>query len=89
MMLVSMVPDFFPRVSISSVVSFWVFYIVSTSFFRCWMVLLNSIICLVVFSCISLSELLMLFLVSSTSIMRYDFKSESCFLGVLGYPGLA
>ena len=20
--------------------------------------------------------------------MRYDFKSESCFLGVLGYPGL-
>jgi hypothetical protein len=26
---------------------------------------------------------------SSTSIMRYDFKSVSCFLGVLGYPGLA
>jgi hypothetical protein len=21
--------------------------------------------------------------------MRYDFKSDSCFLGVLGYPGLA
>ena len=21
--------------------------------------------------------------------MRYDYKSESCFLGVLGYPGLA
>jgi hypothetical protein len=21
--------------------------------------------------------------------MRYDFKSESCFLGVLDYPGLA
>jgi hypothetical protein len=21
--------------------------------------------------------------------MRYDFKSKSCFLGVLGYPGLA
>ena len=21
--------------------------------------------------------------------MRYDFKSEYCFLGVLGYPGLA
>ena len=20
--------------------------------------------------------------------MRYDFKSESCFLGMLGYPGL-
>ena len=29
------------------------------------------------------------FLKSSTSIMRYDFKSESCFSGVLGYPGLA
>ena len=28
------------------------------------------------------------FLKSSTSIMRYDFKSESYFLGVLGYPGL-
>jgi hypothetical protein len=40
-----------------------------------------------VFYCISLSELLMLFLKSSVSIMRYDFKSESCFLGVLEYPG--
>jgi hypothetical protein len=29
------------------------------------------------------------FLKSSTSIIRYDFKSESCFSGVLGYPGLA
>jgi hypothetical protein len=44
---------------------------------------------LAVFSCISFSELLMPFLKSSTSIMRYDFKSESCFSGVLGYPGLA
>ena len=41
------------------------------------------------FSCISLSELLKSFLMSSTRIMRYDFKSESCFSGVLGYPGLA
>jgi hypothetical protein len=32
-----------------------------------------------VFSCISLSELLKSFLMSSTSIMRYDFKSESLF----------
>jgi hypothetical protein len=30
----------------------------------------------------------MLFLKSSTSIMRYDIKSESYFSGVLGYPGL-
>jgi hypothetical protein len=29
------------------------------------------------------------FLKSSTSIMRHDFKYESCFSGVLGYPGLA
>ena len=28
-------------------------------------------------------------LTEANSIMRYDFKSESCFLGVLGYPGLA
>ena len=42
-----------------------------------------------VFSCISLRELFMSFLKSSIIIMRYDFKSESCFSGVLGYPGLA
>ena len=28
------------------------------------------------------------YLKSSASIMRYVFKSKSCFLGVLGYPGL-
>jgi hypothetical protein len=49
---------------------------------------LRTSTCLAVFSCISLSELLMPFLKSSTTIMRYDFKSVSCFLGVLGYPGL-
>ena len=26
---------------------------------------------------------------SSTSIKRYNIKSESCFSGMLGYPGLA
>jgi hypothetical protein len=41
-----------------------------------------------VFSCISLSELLKSFLVSSTIIMRYAFKSGSSFSGVLGWPGL-
>ena len=30
----------------------------------------------------------MAFLKSSTTIMRYDFKSMSCFSGVLGYLGL-
>jgi hypothetical protein len=29
------------------------------------------------------------FLKSSISIMRYDFKSESSFSDMLGYPGLA
>jgi hypothetical protein len=45
--------------------------------------------CLAMFSYISLSELLISFLKSPISIMRYDFKSKSCFSGVLGYPGLA
>jgi hypothetical protein len=39
--------------------------------------------------CISLRELIMSSLKSSTSIMRSDFKSESCFSGVLSYPELA
>jgi hypothetical protein len=45
--------------------------------------LIRTATCLVVFSCIYLSELSMSFL-KSTSIMRYDFKSASCFSGVLG-----
>ena len=109
--LASKVPDLFPRVSIYRVVSFWVFFIVSTSTFRSWVVLFNSITSLVVFSCnslrdfcvsslmsstclavfswMSLSELLMWFSKSYTSIMRYDFRSESCFSGVLAYSELA
>ena len=39
-------------------------------------------------SCISLSELLKSFSMSSTIIMRYAFKSGSSFSGVLGCPGL-
>jgi hypothetical protein len=35
------------------------------------------------------ASVLMPFLRSSTSIMRYDFESKFCFSGVLGYPGLA
>jgi hypothetical protein len=103
LMLVSMVPDFFPTFSISSVVSLWVFFIVSSYFFRSSMVLFNSITCLfvfscfssrtchslTVFSCISLRELLKSFLMSSTTIMRYAFKSPSSSSGVLGCPGLA
>ena len=39
-------------------------------------------------SCISLRELFKPLLKSSIIIMRYDFNSESCFSGMLGYPGL-
>jgi hypothetical protein len=110
LMLASMVPDFYPRVSISSFASLWVFFTVSTSIFRSWMVLFNSITSLVVFSCnfygiflcflfnvcylfssvllYFLSELLKSFLMSSTIIMRYVFKSGSSFSSVLGCPGL-
>jgi hypothetical protein len=50
LMLAPIVPDFFHRFSISSVASLWVFFIVSTSLFRSWMVLFNSITCFFVFS---------------------------------------
>jgi hypothetical protein len=104
-MFESMTPDLFSRFSVSSVVSLCDFFIVSISFFRSWMVLLNSFTCLVVFSynslsnfcvsslrgstslpvfsCMFLRGLFMSFLKSSI-IMRCDFKSESCFSGVLG-----
>jgi hypothetical protein len=109
-MFASMALDFYPKISISRAASLWVFFIVSTSPFRSWMVLFNSITCLIVFSynslrdlcvsplrsstyvavfsCISLRVLLMSFLKSSTSIIRYDFKSKSCFSGVQLYLGL-
>ena len=41
--------------------------------------------CLPVFSYISLSE----FLKACIIFMRWDFRSTSCFSGVVGYPGLA
>jgi hypothetical protein len=41
------------------------------------------------FSCISLRGFFMSYLKSSIISMRYDFKLESCFSDVLGYPGLA
>jgi hypothetical protein len=111
-MLASLTPDLIPRFSISRVVSFYNFLIVSTSSFRFWMALSISFTCLVVFSCnylrdfcvssltlvpvyfcspscISMRELFMPFLKSSIIIMRCDFQSECCFLGMLGYPGLA
>jgi hypothetical protein len=44
--------------------------------------------CLPVFFCLSLRELFMSFLKTSIIIVRCDFKSESCFSGVLGYAAL-
>jgi hypothetical protein len=82
-MLASMVPDFFPRISISRVISLCDFFIVSTSIFRSWMVLFNSFTSLVVFSCSSLRE----FNVSSfkgfylfTCVLLKFFKVFLCFL---------
>jgi hypothetical protein len=104
LMLVSMFPDFFPMVSITRVVSFWVFFIVSFSIFRSWVVLFNSISYFVLFSCNSLRHFCVsslktssclpvfsciFFLKSSISIMRSDFRSMSYFSGVMVYPGLA
>jgi hypothetical protein len=66
LMLASMVPDYFPRFSISSIDSLWVFFIVSTSLFMSWMVLFNPITCLVMFSCNSLRNFCVSFLRSST-----------------------
>jgi hypothetical protein len=42
-----------------------------------------------VFFCISLRQLFISALKASIIFMRWNFMSESCFLGVLGYPGLA
>ena len=52
----SMTPDLFTRFSISRVVSFCDFFIVSVSIFRSWMVLFISFICLIVFSCNSFRD---------------------------------
>jgi hypothetical protein len=40
-------------------------------------------------SCISLRELFMSFIKSSITIIRSDFRSESCLSSVIVYPGLA
>ena len=45
--------------------------------------------CLPVFSCISLRELFMSSLRSSIIFIRWEFRSESCFSSVLGYPEIA
>jgi hypothetical protein len=73
LVLASMVPDFFPRVSISRVLSLCVSFIVSTSLFRSWIVLFNSITCLDVFSCNSLRDFCVSSLRTSTCLAVFSF----------------
>ena len=75
----SMVPGFFPRISISRVVSLFYFIIVSTSTTRSWITLFNSCTCLPVFSCIPFSELLICSLKDSIFSMRLYFGKDSWF----------
>jgi hypothetical protein len=77
LMVKSMVTDFFPRVSISRVASLCVFFIVSTSLFMSWMVLFNSMTCLVVFSCNSLGNFCVSSLRSSTCLAVFSYVSLS------------
>ena len=70
-----MAPYFFPRTSISKHVSFWVFFIVSTSIFRSWMVLFNSITCFVVFSFNSLRDFCVSSLRTSTCLVVFSCNS--------------
>jgi hypothetical protein len=75
LMLDSMVPDFFPRVSISRVVSLWVFFIFSTYIFKFWMVLFNCITCLVMFSYNFLTDLCVSSLSTSTCLAAFSYIS--------------
>ena len=58
----------FPRFSISRVASICVFFIAFISIFSAWAVLLVSLACLVVFSCIPLRDLFVSSLKASTSL---------------------
>jgi hypothetical protein len=75
LMLSSMFPESFLRISISRVVSLWVFFVVSTSLFRSSMVLFNFITCLDVFSCSSLRDFCASSLSTSTCLAVFSFIS--------------
>jgi hypothetical protein len=75
--LASMAPDFYLSFSISRVVSLCDFFMVSTSIFRSWMVLFNSLFCLDEFSCNSLRDILCLLFKGFylfTCVLLYFFK---------------
>ena len=103
MMLVSVVPDLFPRFSISRVVSICDLAVVSISIFQvldCFVQFLHLLdyiflyffkgfICFLftyfyLFDCTSLRGLFISLLKASIISMRWAFRSESCFSGVLG-----
>ena len=83
--LTSVTPHLFPRVSISWFASICVFFIVSTSTFRSWIISFNSFTCLPLFFYISFSELLISSLKDSIIFMRKDFRTDSWFSGMLVY----
>jgi hypothetical protein len=99
--LASMFPDLFPMFVSSSIFRSWVVLFLSFAclivfsynflrdFFCVCVSFLKTSSCLAVFSCISLREIFMSFLMSSIIIMTSDFRSESCFSSALGYPVLA
>jgi hypothetical protein len=62
----SITPVLVPRFFISRIVSLCYFFIVTTSIFRFWMVLFNSLTCLVIFSCNSLRDFCISSLKAST-----------------------
>jgi hypothetical protein len=71
-----MTTDILLRFSICRIVSLCDFFIVSLCIFRSWMVLFNSLTCLVVFSCNSLRS----FCVSSLTVLHVYLCSPVFFL---------
>jgi hypothetical protein len=74
-MFASMTPILFPRFSISRVVSPFDLFTVSISIFISWMALLNSFVCLVVFSCNSLREFCVSSLRASSCLPEFSYIS--------------
>jgi hypothetical protein len=66
LILTSVIPVLFPGFSISRIASLCDFFIVSICIFRSWIFLLNYFTCLIGFSCISLRDLCVSFLMVST-----------------------
>ena len=84
MILMSAVPVLFPRISVSMIVSVFVFFIASISIFRPWAVIKY-------FTCLYFPEFMYLLtssLKASVIFIRLDLGSSSCDSVSLGYLGL-